>query len=673
MARAKKQSEAKRDPWLARAKAAFETSTSFIDTNYRKNWDDNIRHFKNKHAQSSKYLTETYKYRSKMFRPKTRAFVRQSEAATAAAFFSQVDTLTMEPYNELDPMNRAAAELRMEILNWRLTNTVPWFQICVGGMQDAQVIGVVASKQFWDFEEREETQPIVDPLTGQMAMDEEGNPVTQKTRIKLRDEPAIKLIPIENIRFDPAADWTDPVNSSPYVIGMEAMYICDVKKLMESGKWETLDDAVLKNARNTAYDSTRGVRNDNREDALDTRYAAPLSDYDIVWTHENILRYDGEDWHCYTLGTDHFLTRPKLLREAYLHNTRPYVIGSAVLETHTVIPDSPTHLAKGLQKEINEVANQRIDNVKLVLNKRYVVKRGKQVDLKSLVMNAPGSVTLANDPSTDVREMEFNDVTGSSYAEQDRLNVDFDDLLGSFSGGTIQSNRKLNETVGGLAMLRSGTNAMTQYIIRVFSETWVEPVLKQTDLLCQHYESDPEFLALMVQKSGIVEQYKLQNLTMDGIMEMLMLPCQLTVNVSNSATDPMIRLEQMLMAIAKYSEISANAPPDLDLEEIRKEVFSFLGYKNDRRFAKEQGQTDPRLMKAMAIIQKLQQALQGKQMDNQTKLEIARLQEEGETLRTGARIASDARTKGMQNDSNEAQFMLELASNLGRMNAEGNA
>ena len=139
-------------------------------------------------------------------------------------------------------------------------------------------------------------------------------------------------------------------------------------------------------------------------------------------------------------------------------------------------------------------------------------------------MNAPGSATLANDPSTDVREMEFNDVTGSSYAEQDRLNVDFDDLLGSFSGGTIQSNRKLNETVGGLAMLRSGTNAMTQYIIRVFSETWVEPVLKQTDLLCQHYESDPEFLALMVQKSGIVEQYKLQNLTMDGIMEMLMLP-----------------------------------------------------------------------------------------------------------------------------------------------------
>ena len=45
MARAKKQSEAKRDPWLARAKAAFETSTSFIDTIYRKNWDDNIRHF----------------------------------------------------------------------------------------------------------------------------------------------------------------------------------------------------------------------------------------------------------------------------------------------------------------------------------------------------------------------------------------------------------------------------------------------------------------------------------------------------------------------------------------------------------------------------------------------------------------------------------------------------
>ena len=109
------------------------------------------------------------------------------------------------------------------------------------------------------------------------------------------------------------------------------------------------------------------------------------------------------------------------------------------------------------------------------------------------------------------------------------------------------------------------------------------------------------------------------------------------------------------MAIAKYSEISANAPPDLDLKEIRKEVFAFLGYKNDRRFAKNKGNR-PRLMKAMAIIQKLQQALQGKQMDNQTKLEIARLQEKARPADRG-RDRLDARTKGMQNDSNEAQFM----------------
>src|SRR3990172_9026216 len=90
------------DPWLDRAREAFDTSTSFIDNNYRKDWEDSIAHFQNRHMGGSKYYSDTYKYRSKMFRPKTRASGRQLEAATAAAFFSQLDVMNHEPEDDKD-------------------------------------------------------------------------------------------------------------------------------------------------------------------------------------------------------------------------------------------------------------------------------------------------------------------------------------------------------------------------------------------------------------------------------------------------------------------------------------------------------------------------------------------------------------------------------------------
>jgi hypothetical protein len=62
-----------------------------------------------------------------------------------------------------------------------------------------------------------------------------------------------------------------------------------------------------------------------------------------------------------------------------------------------------------------------------VLNKRYLVARGRQVDLRSLTRNIAGSVTLVNDIEKDVKELEFSDVTSASYKEQENLNLDFDE------------------------------------------------------------------------------------------------------------------------------------------------------------------------------------------------------------------------------------------------------
>jgi hypothetical protein len=145
--------------------------------------------------------------------------------------------------------------------------------------------------------------------------------------------------------------------------------------------------------------------------------------------------------------------------------------------------------------------------VKFVLNKRWLIRRGANIDVESLLRNVPGGVTMVNNVETDALPVNWQDVTSSSYQEQDRVNVDFDELAGNFAQSSVMTNRKLNETVGGMRMMSQGANMMTEYDIRVFVETWVEPVLRQLVKLEEAYETDQVVLGVAGQKSGYFQKF----------------------------------------------------------------------------------------------------------------------------------------------------------------------
>jgi hypothetical protein len=591
---------------------AYSASTTYVDANFRKQWEDALRMFQSKHPTDSKYLSEAYKYRSKLFRPKTRSVIRKNEAAAAAAFFSNIDVVNIDPSNQKDLKQVFGAQLYKALLQYRLTKSIPWFMTLIGGFQDAMTVGVVCSYQSWKYREKVETEKeyFLDEASGTPMLGIDGGPLFQeyKTAKILEDKPCIELRPVENLRIDRGALWTDPVNSSPYVIDMIPMYLGELKEMgkpnpkTEEEGWDIPEDSTLKSATQQSYDPTRLVREGNREDSKDS--TNPVNDFSIVWVHKNIVRKAGEDFCYYTLGTEHMLSRKvKPLSEFYFHGDRPYVMGCAIIETHKIYPSGYPELGREVQKEINEITNSRQDNVRLAMQKRYIVKRGAQVDLKSLVRGVAGSITLANDPEKDVNVLEFNDVTASSFQEQDRMNVEFDELTGNFSSSSVMTNRKLNETVGGMQMMGQGANQMTEYGIRTFTETWVEPVLRQLVKLEKHYETDEVILKLMGEKLG-------QEVTDEAFDT----DVELTVNVGMGATDPMMRMNKLLGGAKAYAEIMAIQAenPTLNGVELGKEVFAAIGYRDGGRFIQE-GE-DPRLKKVMeeaqATIQDLQQKLQ---------------------------------------------------------------
>jgi len=590
------------DPWMKMAKDAFQRSTTYFDNNLKKRMEDDLRMFLSKHPADSKYNSDAYKFRSRLFRPKSRSVVRKNEATAALAFFSNPDVTSVDPVSQ-DDLNQVMGSLVVkELLQYRLTKTIPWFLTVLGGFQDAMNVGLVCSLQHWRYEtqmeKRKQRVEGMDPATGEPISVE----MEVEVPVPVIDKPFIELFPMENVRFDAAAQWWDIAATSPYLILQMPMYINDVLDRMKTedrqgNSWKTYTVNQLKECRVDDTDGLRQARNEGREPPTDQQ--GEVNEFDVVMVHLNFIR-KGHKTHCfYTLADKYRLSDPIPMEEMFLHcgdGHPPIVIGFCVIETHRAVPNSLIGLGAELQRELNENVNSRNDNVKFALNKRLLIRRGANVDTEAVMRNIPGMGLLVNNTESDVKPLEIQDVTSSAFEEQNRLNVDFDELMGNFAQGSVLTNRKLNETVGGMRMMAQGANELTEYTLKVFVETWAEPVLRQLVKMEQAYETDEVVLATAQSRAQLFQKFG-QAPELDSLLNQEL---TLSVNIGMGATDPDTRFQRLMQAFGAYAKMVMEGPPDINIQEFRKEVFGLAGFKDAARFFTD---VDPRLEQAKKMLE----------------------------------------------------------------------
>lgn len=686
--------------WKSRGQSAYRASTSYVDTNLRKNWEDSIRAFNNEHAADSKYNQTVYEKRSKLYRPKTRSVIRKNEAAAAAAFFSSMDVVNVSPNNQNDKNEAAGAAVMKELLQYRLTKTIKWFHIVLGGLQDSQTSGAAVAHVYWEYKAKPEAKPLETkvsaPETGDTEYPDQTNlpkgaftlgggeeqTATPAVQIDMTaevvekplvDKPCIELVPIENIRIDPGANWMDPIGSSPYVIHLMPMYAMDIKERMDDGDWFPYDDGVMKQATDFKTDSTRSARQNGREDPT-AHDSKTVMDHEIVWVQRHIHRHKGEDIEFYMLGDQEMLTDPKPLTDTVLHGERPYVMGCSILESHRAYPSSVAMLGKNLQEATNEVANQRMDNVKFVLNKKWFVKRGKDADIAGLVRNVPGGVVLLDDPVGDVREVTTQDVTASSYEEQGRIDNDFNDLVGNFSAGQVMADHGIAGPARNMAILAQSSGTLVEYLLRTYVETFVQPVLRQVMLLEQHYETDQVMLSLAGNKAQAFQKFGVNQVT-DKLLEQEL---TLSVSVGMGATDPNMKLQKFMAGMGAFIGFMEKKVPGINMQAVGAEIFGHLGYQDGSRFFTNDNpqvvQLQQQLQEAQQAIQQLQAKVNDKntkhQIDlakvektNQTKLQTTQIHEEAENQRNAV---THLRAIREQDQRNQHEMRKELMQTMSR-------
>lgn len=603
------------------ARAAESQSVTFSTSGVKERWIRAIKAVRNEHFDGSKYLSDGYKHRSKLFRPKTRSALRKKLTNMAHAFFSTGDVISVQAIDESNQQAVIGAAVKQELMNYRLSRTsrrngIRWFQTLMGAGYNANVYGCVLSKQSW----RYRTEPG----------DGDGDEDAGKDYV-LEDRPYVDLIKPENVRIDINCDWTDPAQSSPYVGLLFPMMPDEAWALVnaENGipwKPDVTFEMLTAQGSNLGPSDTTGTRaaREGNKDPV----AVASADYRPIWLTEWFIRYQGVDYCFWALGNNRMISEPRRVREAYpfMHGERPLVFGVGALEPHRIYPMSPVDSWQQVQQEINDQVNLRLDHMKKAVDPPAKVKRGANVDIGALKTSGPGRSILMTSPD-DVEWMAMPDLPQSAYVENNLLNADMDDLAGIFNGSSVATNRDLNETVGGMRLMAGTSDAVSEFDLTVFVETWAEPVLWQVLKLEEMYESDVQVLMLCGEKAQLWQKYGVDAIT----DEMLKAEAAVSINLGVGASS---LPEQKLQKFAGASKIAMEmlqpfvqggivAPVVPNCKAVIDEVYGAAGFKDaaDRFFVMVPDANTPPPNKAQQPDPKLV-AAQMKQQTDQQKMQL---------------------------------------------------
>lgn len=569
------------DKMLKMAQEAAAQAQTYVQQTVRAYWARSYKAFHNKHFDGSKYHSPEYRGRSKLFRPKTRTAVFKKMATAAQALYSTSDVISVTAQDEADDYQVASAQLKQEILNYRFSrvsrrNGIPWFLISMGAVQTAMLTGLIISKQTWVYNEDhpDSENPNMPGLTG---------------RPVLEDRPDIQLLPPENVLFDPNCDWTRPAQGSQYVIIRYPMSVDEAWGMIERGTragdvqfHSDLTRQDVASCQQTIGPADTAGARVAREGGRDPKQQASGS-FGRVWLFEVFMRIGNLDVVFWTLDNRRVISNVVPVRRAYpaFGGERPVVIGYGSLEAFRPMPMSPVESWQQMQMEQNDQVNLRLDHMKNVVTPPAKVVRGKNVDLNQVQARGPNRVVMVND-SGDVDYWIPPDLPQSAYVENNVLTADFDSLAGVFDASSVNTNRQLNETVGGMRLLANSVNPTADFELNILVETWAEPVLWQIMKLEEMYENDAVVLSLCGQKARLWERFGIDKIT----DELLNLDTTLTIKLGVGATNlPHEKIQKFSMAwgtasqaLAPFVQAGQIKAPRPKVKEIINTIFGSAGF-----------------------------------------------------------------------------------------------
>lgn len=172
-----------------------------------------------------------------------------------------------------------------------------------------------------------------------------------------------------------------------------------------------------------------------------------------------------------------------------------------------------------IQRAINAVLNQRLDNVQLTLQTMWKVKKNAGVDLHTLI-SAPGNIITTNDMQA-VEPIQIPDVTGSTFVQTMTY---LTSALQNGSGVTdytvgVGTNKTVgNDTATGTRLIQQEANAQFKLKIQLFNHMAIQRIANQWKDLRVQYTTEEQAVRIVGKDevSYLVNNTQLSQTTVDG-------------------------------------------------------------------------------------------------------------------------------------------------------------
>lgn len=204
----------------------------------------------------------------------------------------------------------------------------------------------------------------------------------------------------------------------------------------------------------------------------------------------------------------------------YFHGELPIVYGVDYPYPGELYGMGEIEPIERIQRALNAVLNQRLDNVQLVLRNMWKVKKNSGVDMHTLI-SAPGNI-ITTDDMLAVESFQVPDVTGNTFVgTMNYLTAAIQNGSGitDYTMGINSSANIANSTATGTRLIQQEANAQFKLKIQLFYKMVVERIANQWKDLRIQFTTEAQKLRIVGKDEvmGMVKNTSLATTGLDGI------------------------------------------------------------------------------------------------------------------------------------------------------------
>lgn len=429
-------------------------------------------------------ITASKGYRAQVFDPKTFAAVEKIVPRMVAN----------KPRGEFKPRELsdiAASRVLGEVFEYDW-DKADMFHKMVDLVKTAMIFGTAIGKVPYKYERRKVrySKPLI--KFGSLQF---GNQEKEKMKV-CYDGPSFEVCNIYDCFPDPQANG---IRDSRWFIHRTYPTIEELKNVNDAGREENgfknLDklEEMIKDGTDYMEDSFRGK----------SRSIAGSTDYTgrdrTVENFEMVTMYTPERW--VSIAPKYNL----LLRDIpnpYYHGKLPFVKLNDYPLPNEWFGRGEIEPIERLQRAVNQVINQRLDNVNMILNTGWKVDTTGGVDLSSLV-SRPGMIIKTRRMDA-VDRIDVPDVTSRAFSDTySFLQASISDSLGvnDYTVRTNQATPTGQKTATGLRLTQEEANSRFNLKIQLFEEEVIKEIAEQWIGLRQQFLTRPMMMRVASKES----------------------------------------------------------------------------------------------------------------------------------------------------------------------------